>query len=270
MLFFNSILLLILIIIYRAIYEQFELLNLNICLKYIKTVVMKNRREIKKHVFSLLSQEAFDDAHHGVGKLPPKECINPLFSAICRPEERLRWFAISCFGAVLGRLVKDDPEAARIVMRRFLWSLNDESGGIGWGAPESMAESMISSTLLRKEYLHMLVSYAKHDGEELFQDGNYLELPELQRGLLWGIERVSSLFPEDFENHDINFELGEYLTATDTTVRGLALKCIINLKRVNIFKEQINSVKSDNNRFRFYKNGAFSELELSTLATSVL
>lgn len=231
---------------------------------------MKNRREIKKHVFSLLSQDTFSDALHGVGKLPPRECINPLFSAICRPEESLRWFAISCFGAVLGGLVKDEPEAARIVMRRFLWSLNDESGGIGWGAPESMAESMVCSALLRKEYLHMLVSYAKHDGEELFQDGNYLELPELQRGLLWGIERLSSLFPKEFENYDINFELGEYLKANDSTVKGLALKCVINLERVNVFKEKINLLKSDKKRFRFYHNGSFSELELSALATSVL
>lgn len=231
---------------------------------------MTSRREIKKHVFFLLTQETFKDVLYGVGQLAPRESINPLFSAICRPEERIRWFAISCFGKALGKLAKDDSEAARIVMRRFLWSLNDESGGIGWGAPESMAEGMVSSSLLRAEYLHMLVSYAKYDGDKLFQDGNYLELPELQRGLLWGIERVSSLFPEEFENHDINFELGEYLTATDATVSGLALKCVINLERVNIFREQINSLKSNKNRFSFYKDGSFSEFELSALATTVL
>lgn len=231
---------------------------------------MKNRIKIKKHLFSLLTRETLNDTLHGIRLLSPRECVNPLFSAICRPEEGIRWFAISCFGSVLGELVTEDPEAARVVMRRFLWSLNDESGGIGWGAPESMAESMIYSSLLREEYLHMLVSYAKHDGEELFQDGNYLELPELQRGLLWGIERVSSLFPQEFGKYDINFELREYLRATDSTVRGLALKCAANLSLVNVLRDQINQLKNDNSRMRLYKNGVFEEIKISEIATSVL
>lgn len=231
---------------------------------------MKNRSEIKKHVFSLLNQDSLYETLHGIGLMSPKECINPLFSAICRPEESVRWFAISCFGVVLGELVKEDKEAARVVMRRFLWSLNDESGGIGWGAPESMAESMICSSLLREEYLHMLVSYAKHDGEDLFQDGNYLELQELQRGLLWGLERVSSHFPKEFDKYDICLELGEYLTASDGTVRGMALKCVINLGLTNEFRKQITPLMNDTNRLRFYKNGAFVEYKISEIASSIL
>ena len=59
-------------------------------------------------------------------------------------------------GASLARLADADMEAARIVMRRLLWSLNDESGGIGWGAPESMAEAMCRHQGLALEYAHML------------------------------------------------------------------------------------------------------------------
>jgi len=36
----------------------------------------------------------------------------------------------------------------------------------------------------------MLVSYMREDGPEAFQDGNFIELPMLQRGLLWGIGRL--------------------------------------------------------------------------------
>eukprot|EP00362_Geleiidae_sp_MMETSP1317_P000447 CAMPEP_0201284794 /NCGR_PEP_ID=MMETSP1317-20130820/84991_1 /ASSEMBLY_ACC=CAM_ASM_000770 /TAXON_ID=187299 /ORGANISM="Undescribed Undescribed, Strain Undescribed" /LENGTH=71 /DNA_ID=CAMNT_0047606373 /DNA_START=1077 /DNA_END=1289 /DNA_ORIENTATION=- len=66
-------------------------------------------------------------------------------------------------------------EEARIVMRRMLWSMNDESGGIGWGVPEAMAEVMTCNKGLAEEYIHMLISYMREDGEELFQDGNFLE-----------------------------------------------------------------------------------------------
>ena len=101
-----------------------------------------------------------------------------------------------CFGWLVPAIAEKELEAARIVMRRFLWSLNDESGGIGWGAPEAMAEIMCHSPVLRHEYLHMLISYMREDGENLFEDGNYLELPMLQRGLLWGIGRLCQEHPK--------------------------------------------------------------------------
>ena len=41
----------------------------------------------------------------------------------------------------------------------------------------------------------MLISYMREDGEELCQDGNYLEHPLLQRGLLWGVARLSRCRP---------------------------------------------------------------------------
>ena len=36
-------------------------------------------------------------------------------------------------GAVVAALATEEMESARVVMRRLLWNLNDESGGIGWG-----------------------------------------------------------------------------------------------------------------------------------------
>lgn len=50
-----------------------------------------------------------------------------------------------------------------------------------------MAESMCQQKVLAREYVHMLVSHMRQDGEELCQDGNFLEHPLLQRGLLWGL-----------------------------------------------------------------------------------
>jgi len=41
---------------------------------------------------------------------------------------------------VISNLTEKEMESARVIMRRLMWSLNDESGDIGWGAPEAMAE----------------------------------------------------------------------------------------------------------------------------------
>jgi hypothetical protein len=148
------------------------------------------RRERKNEILVLLGRPDLAAILDITASLSPRDLIATLFSALCHREELVRWHAVSVFGTAVGRMAGKDLESARVVMRRFLWSLNDESGGIGWGAPEAMAEIMFVSRPLAEEYLHMLISYMREDGPEAFQDGNFIELPMLQRGLLWGVGRL--------------------------------------------------------------------------------
>ncbi|MCI5189098.1 MAG: hypothetical protein D3905_04700 [Candidatus Electrothrix sp. AS4_5] len=99
-------------------------------------------RAIKQHVLELLKQDDLAALETELALLRAKELINALFFGICHAHERIRWHAISVMGGAVARLAEQDMEEARIILRRMLWSLNDESGGIGWGAPESMAEIM--------------------------------------------------------------------------------------------------------------------------------
>jgi len=48
--------------------------------------------------------------------------------------------AIRAMGLVAKELVTAEPEVLRDRVRKLLWSLNDESGGIGWSAPELLGE----------------------------------------------------------------------------------------------------------------------------------
>ena len=157
---------------------------------------MSSRRKLKKEILAGLEHNSLQENQIYLNALAAKDVVNVLFSAICRDEPIVKWHAVSCMGATVARMAEADLEQARVVMRRFLWSLNDESGGIGWGAPESMAESMCSSHQLALEYHHMLISYMRGDGPEVHQDGNFLEHPFLQRGLLWGIGRLAEQNPE--------------------------------------------------------------------------
>lgn len=179
-------------------------------------------RQIKQEVLTLLATEDLEHINQEISRYSEKELVNPLFSALSRPEELVRWHAISVFGQVVPRLADQDMEAARIVMRRFLWSLNDESGGIGWGAPEAMAEIMLHHDRLAAEYLHMLLSYLRPDGPLAHQDGNFLELPALQRGLLWGIGRLAAGRATELVKRGVIADLTPYLLAEDGGVRGMA------------------------------------------------
>ncbi len=191
---------------------------------------LMKRRQMKKHVLTILDQHNIDIIHTELSEFPLKDLVNPLFTALCSTSEVVRWNAVVVFGKVVPGIAQDNMESARVIMRRFLWTLNDESGGIGWGSPEAMAEIMAMHNGLADEYLHMLISYTREDGPELFQDGNYLELPMLQRGVLWGIGRLCHVKPEMMRERGIEDDISNYLGSEDGVVRGLAVWCLTALK----------------------------------------
>jgi hypothetical protein len=184
------------------------------------------RRELKACLVEILESGRFDDFLDMVARYPAHALLAPLFSALCHPLLKVRRNAVRAFGILVPRMAETDMEAARIVMRRFLWSLNEESGGIGWGAPEAMASILGASPLLRREYLHLLCSYMRGDGPELFQDGNYLELPMLQRGLLAGIGDLCRDHRHEMVSQNIGGDLRAYLASSDYQVIGLAIRCL--------------------------------------------
>lgn len=185
-----------------------------------------NRRQLKKILLEILEKEKLETIFRVISGYREHLLLNPLFIALCNNEERVRCHAVCCFGRIVPAMANREMESARIVMRRLLWSLNDESGGIGWGAPEAMAEIMCHSKRLRSEYLHMLISYMREDGDERFQDGNYIELPMLQRGLLWGIGRLCQSHRSEMIEHRIAGDVAAYLNSPDSHVVGLAIRCL--------------------------------------------
>lgn len=185
-----------------------------------------SRKLLKTELLATLNKSDLEKVFCFLDNHPPHLLLSPLFIALCNSLEQVRWHAVCGFGRIVPAMADKDPESARIVMRRFLWSLNDESGGIGWGAPEAMAEIMFHSTLLRQEYMHMLVSYMREDGEGIFADGNFLELPLLQRGLLWGIGRLCQGHRLEMLSRQFDDDIIAYLSSPDHQVIGLAIWCL--------------------------------------------
>ena len=179
---------------------------------------IKDKRAIQK----ILRRDDLPSIFAFLSSLPAVQTINPLFSGICHTDRAIRWHAIAAMGPCLARLANEEMEGARIVMRRFMWSLNDESGGIGWGAPEAMAEAMVHHARLAEEYAHILVAYMR-------EDGYYLEYPPLQRGLMWALARLAGKRRRLLLERDAERYLSPYLRETDDEVRGLAAYALATL-----------------------------------------
>lgn len=226
-------------------------------------------RAIKQEVLALLASADLGRISREVRRYAEKDLVNPLFSALSRPEEMVRWHAISVFGQVVPRLADEEMEAARIVMRRFLWSLNDESGGIGWGAPEAMAEIMLHHDRLAGEYLHMLISYLRPDGPLAHQDGNYIELPALQRGVLWGIGRLAAGRAQDLTARGVTADLLPYLRSEDGGVRGLAVWALGRLQG-GMACQELQPLITDTTLVRLYEEGQVRVVSVADLVKEAL
>lgn len=226
-------------------------------------------RKIKQQVLDVLDQENLAQIQRDFSVLDAKELVNALIAAICRSEERLRWHAVTAMGWTVARLADEEMEAARIVMRRLLWSLNEESGGIGWGAPEAMAEIFCRHDGLAEEYVHMLLSYMRPDGDLPHQDGNFLEHETLQRGLLWAAGRLAQCRRSLALSKGMADDLPQYLASPDAAVRGLAaratglLGCCADLAR-------LRDLTTDNATLRLYEDGQLSTATVAELAAQAV
>jgi HEAT repeat protein len=170
-------------------------------------------RRLKKMVRGLLGEPEFDPALEKILALPPRRAVNPLFSFLYDKDSRVRWRAVTALGAVTAALADSDTESARVVFRRLMWNLNDESGGIGWGSPEVMGEIVARHPKMRSEYLSILLSYLR-------PDGNFLEHEGLQQGVLWAVGRVAQADSEAV--HAVSGLVEAHLSSENPGLRGTA------------------------------------------------
>ncbi|MGM0643709.1 MAG: DVU0298 family protein [Thermodesulfobacteriota bacterium] len=150
-----------------------------------------------------------------------EQLTGPIFAQFYHPNELVKFRSIVLLGMVAGRTAPVSMEKVRILMRKLMWYLNDESGGIGWGAPEAMGEVMMKCERIGLEFGSILVSY-------LDTDGNYIEHDALQRGVLWGIGTlVETVVPHDPER--LLQLVTPFLGSTDAVKRGFAARAVLNM-----------------------------------------
>jgi hypothetical protein len=217
-------------------------------------------RATKQRIYELLKSLDLASALAEISRLPSRKVINPLFSLLYNRDQDVRWAAIKAMGMIVAKMAHEDMESARIIMRRLMWNLNDESGGIGWGSPEAMGEILACHDGLAKEYAHILISYTR-------EDGNYLEHEVLQRGLIWGIGRLAQVSPHFLQNAVQH--LFPYLESTDATVRGLAA-WVLGLLAVDDAVSHLTGLKNDENQIQIYTNRGLVNRRVMDLAEEAL
>jgi len=97
-------------------------------------------------------------------------------------DDRTKWKVVRGLGVVVSERDAVSIDRARELLRRFFWSLKDESGTVPFGVPEAIGEVLAVRTELQVEFLSILCSLAYHP--ELVQTGR------IERGVFWALGRL--------------------------------------------------------------------------------
>ena len=135
----------------------------------------------KEQVQSVLAREDPDALLNLAGSQTGR-LLRYLTGRLCSADETEKWQAVWGLGVLVAESQLVSHEQAVDLLRRFFWTLNDESGAVPWGVPEAIGEALAVRPELREAFLPMLCSLAAE--EDMRQTGS------IERGVLWALGRV--------------------------------------------------------------------------------
>jgi hypothetical protein len=158
-------------------------------------------------------------------------------------------------GVVSDIVARDDIEKVRRQIRRLLWLMNDESGGICWNAPETIGEIIYNVPSLIEEFGVMLP--------------NYFEEEPFEKGSRWALARISKINPEIL-NHAVPGLL-KSLDSDNAEIKGYSIMALksFNVASVN---SKIDLIIKDKSLVTIYdyNDGELKEIPLSDIARGYL
>jgi len=216
-------------------------------------------RKTKNKVGKILLEAHRETAMKMLEQIPDEQLVGHLFSHFYNNDDLIKFRSIAAMGVLGARVEQTDMEKARVILRRIMWNLNDESGGIGWGSPEAMGEILCQSPALALEFKSILFSY-------LDIDGNHIEHEALQRGVLWGIGTYLESNPNDLTKRTKGL-LSGHLHSLDPVKRGYAIRALRNANCFDCSLVPENIIK-DNNQIDIFIKWDFVTIHIAQMALS--
>jgi len=125
-------------------------------------------------------------------------------------EPLTAWRAIEAIGIAAGEVARKDIDSVERTVRRNFWMMNDESGNVGWHAPQTIGEILYRVPELIEQFAPLLPAF-------------FVEEP-FERGAYWAVARIAACRAPAFAG--IEADLIASLTADDPPIRYFALKAL--------------------------------------------
>ncbi|HMK59773.1 MAG TPA: hypothetical protein VK452_01340 [Dissulfurispiraceae bacterium] len=186
-----------------------------------------------------------------IGKIAVKDknVIKWLISFSYDKEGVMTWRAIEAMGYVAKELGAARQDILRDAVRKLLWSMGDESGGIGWSAPEFLGE------IVRRvpDSFSDLVPILWSNREEA----------SFRPGVVWAMIRIAEVRPN---LPDIAAgELSELAEDPSPTVRGYTA-VLAKLIHSDCKNEILLKLSEDLDTLFYFRNGELNSVTVAELA----
>jgi hypothetical protein len=182
----------------------------------------EGRGDVRRRIEELIAAADPEPAIAALLELPRRPVLKALLAELMAGDEKVRDRLAAAVGRVGAAMAQEDPDAARDLMRRQIWNLNDESGACTLGAPEAMAEIMAHDDVMAREFAHVLISF-------ITPGGLHLDNERLMQGAVWGIGRLAGKHPELLA--DAVPLLDEMVEGPDSALSSLAAAALELLRR---------------------------------------
>ena len=146
-----------------------------------------NQLETKKFILHSLESNDLDAVVSFIRE--NRKALSLLIRMAYDKETLVGWRAIKAVGRVAKVLGTAHNEFLRIAIRKLLWSLSDESGGIGWAAPELLGEIVCSDPEGFADIVPLIA--------EVYN----IEEQTFRPGVVYALARVAEVAPELVANY---------------------------------------------------------------------
>ncbi len=202
---------------------------------------------LRKKITELLEQKNISELtdlserEHGVFRI--------LISLAYDKHRLICWRAIEALGIISGNMSQKEPERIRNLIGRLLWTIREESGGIGWSAPEMLGEIVRNSPDIFADIGPIISSFYEED--------------MLKRGVLRALVRIGDIRPDLIQNAAALVKLS--LKHEDPEIRFYAIR-LAGCLRLTACLNHIKDLRDDNNEITIYENGDFRTMKVGDIA----
>ena len=208
---------------------------------------------MKREVRKLLNQRQLE----AIAELAARKrrVLGSLLSLTFDADPQIGWRAVEGMGVAAARIADADPGPVREHLRRLVWLLNEESGGICWRAPEAIAEIICQRPALFANYvpivIHLLLEMAEED------------LRHFRPGILWAIGRLG----ENGETYvpEVLPAIVAALDHADSQVRGMSVWCLDRLGRTELLAGR-SDLLGDDGPVDLYEDGVLTRTSVGQLS----
>ncbi len=150
--------------------------------------------------------------------------LRRLFSLTYDNDVLIRYRAIEAIGRVAMSTAEYDMEKVRVFIRGLIWLMTEESGGIGWHAPETIAEICVRVPTLFEEYAKLLPQFLEEESFVPSTCGALHRLAPLTPGLIHDhTSSLATLFEDKERFQTYDFSTG---TLAETTIGQMARQVV--------------------------------------------